>query len=98
MSTTIKTNNIPREILDSSSLTKKEREQEFSYYSDEEIAFAQFVRYKGHTYDLSEFTRAAGLSGELGRWGGIHNETYFSGILIRFVDDFERVIMGRYYC
>jgi hypothetical protein len=30
-------------------------------------------------------------------WQGMRTETYFSGALLRFTDDREGVVMGRYF-
>ncbi len=98
---TIKTNNVPRDIIDACELTPKEREQ-FDYLDWEAIDdgrdSASFVRYKGWTYDLGGFT-TTGNGGEMSNagWHGAHGDSYFSGILIKLVDDGERAIMGRYY-
>lgn len=98
---TIKTNNVPRDIIDAYELTHKEREQ-FDYLDwgslDDGGDSASFVRYKGMTYDLAEFT-AIGNGGELSNagWHGAAGDSYFSGVLIKIVDGGERVIVGRYY-
>jgi hypothetical protein len=93
-------------------LTKKEK-KEFDYYTEEELAFACFVRYKRWVYDLGEFSmiRSPGSSiypndhivhevnNPLRHWHGIHHESYFSGVLIRYADkDCDHVVVGRYYC
>ena len=31
-------------------------------------------------------------------WDGVLTDTFFSGILVRYVEDFERVIVARFYC
>lgn len=100
---TIITNNVPRVVIDGYELTAAER-AEFDYYrwpdtpADDYRAGsrdgeeASFVRYRGELHDLGEFTACS----EHG-WDGIHNETFFSGVLVRYVDDHERVIVARYY-
>lgn len=98
---TIKTNNVPRDIIEAYELTPKEREQ-FDYLDWEAIDqgrdSASFVRYKGWTYDLGEFMRTS-PGGELhsAGWHGAAGDSYFSGVLIKIADGGERVSMGHYY-
>ena len=33
-------------------------------------------------------------AGELSKWDGIQTDSFFSGIVIRYCDDFERVVVG----
>ena len=88
-------NNIEREILNFCQLPDNVK-SDFDYIDDPDNSGAMFAKYKGHYYDLGEFTRAPD-SLELLGWQGINTESYFSGVLIRFTDDNEAIIMGRYY-
>lgn len=54
-----------------------------------------FFRYKGECYNLSDFMRST--CDQLKDWDGCHCDTFFSGILVKFVDDNEQVIVGSYY-
>ena len=105
------TNNQPRPVLFAYELTEKER-KEFDYIEDIASPDCQavFVRYKGQVYDLGEFLRIvpAGTTGgsfahydhagNLKGWQGIHTESFFSGVLIKYTDnDCEHVIVGRYF-
>lgn len=54
------------------------------------------MRYKGEWYCMEDFMRA-GKDSPLSEWDGYTADTFFSGVLVRFVDDGERVIFGRYY-
>lgn len=100
---TIKTNNVPRNLIYGYELTAKER-KEFDYYSDEEIDTHNFFRYKGHVYDPNEFMAISGTSmhcipcenGSFADWHGYHNDSFFSGVLIKYVNDFEQVIVGTF--
>jgi hypothetical protein len=93
---TVITNHVPRRYISGDELTPKER-KEFDYYSDQEIAFASFVRYKGWVYDIGEFI-LTDKKGELGRWHAYHGESAFSCILIYIpVNDNDHVVMGRAY-
>ena len=101
----IKTNNVPRDIIYGFELSQNER-KEFDYYSDEEIQESTFFRYRGEIYDIGEFTCIAPRSRAYGfvhgvdsdspllKWDGIMTDSYFSGIVIKHVDNFERVIVG----
>lgn len=90
-----------RRTLDWSDLTAKEQSA-FDYLDTEDLrSSAIFVRYRGSTYDLGEFMRP-GPGNPFGRhWTAYHSDSFFSGVLFRFVDDgwgdFSDVIMGRYY-
>jgi hypothetical protein len=101
---TIVTNNVPRNLLYWYELTAKEQ-AEFDYLDTENKRNdAEFVRYNGWTYDLAEFMacpssdRATPQMRDAGfhKWSGYHSDSFFSGILVRYVDNFERVVMGRY--
>ena len=91
------TNNIPRRLLNSWELTKREL-AEFDYYTEEELQGLLFVRYKGLCYCLSDFMRVdAGGDLSAAGWHGYEAGTAWSGVLVRYVNDGEQVIMGSYY-
>lgn len=90
---TIITNNQPRDILYGFNLPEKYRE-EFDYLTDEEYADQAFFIYKRQAYSLSEFMRTDGFKA----WDGYSSDSFFSGVLIRIVNDDNSVIVGRYYC
>lgn len=101
-SLTIITNNVPRWIIDGWELTPKERE-EFDYIKWSDIESGndsrQFFRYKGQLYDLNDMMSTSGLDTfRIHGWDGYISDTFFSGILVKYVYDFEQVICGRYYC
>jgi len=93
------TNNQPRSILRGYELTESER-QEFDYIED--IDFADFVRYKGHVYDLGEFMRITKVVAPHPQregwenWDGYFANSFFSGILVRIGDD--SVVVATYFC
>jgi hypothetical protein len=97
------TNNVPRDTIDASELTPAER-AEFDYLDwpsiEEGTDSASFVRYKGDLHDLGEFTadygitRGAGLPVHLASWSAYRSDSFFSALVIRYVDDFERVVVG----
>src|SRR4051812_36461323 len=94
----ITTNNVPRDIIDANELTEKEQ-KEFDYYdwSEFHTVEASFVRYKGRVYDLGEFQHTGNIGDALAGWEGYDADTYFSGTVVKYVEDGEQVVMGRYY-
>lgn len=99
MSLTVITNHIPRDVIDSAQLSEAER-AEFDYLDwpalDDGRDSASFVRYRGQTMDLGEFMFAPdGMFPA--EWDGYASDSFFSGTLVRYVDDGEGVIVGRYY-
>ena len=96
MSTTIKTNHVPREVVYGYDLTEAER-KEFDYYSSDELDMVSFVRYKGCTYDLDEFTSLPQTCHEMQGWHGARADSYFSGVVIRWCQEYEAVILGTYF-
>jgi hypothetical protein len=93
MAVKIITNNQPRNVLDWNELTEKEKEEYRGELNPDEVTFA---RYKGQIYWLDgEFMVMTDMT-HYPNWHGVYQDTYFSGILMKFVDD-DHVIMGRYY-
>lgn len=111
MAMTIKTNNVPRDLLSGWELTREER-AELDYIAgvdDEELWAEQtnnFFRYKGHIEALDQYVRICpqGSSGggfahydhtgELSAWHGIKADSFFSALVVRYVDGNERVVVG----
>jgi hypothetical protein len=94
---TILTNHRHRDVLLWHELTDDER-AEFDHYldTDDKQADASFFRYRGNVYDLGEMQRVPPHSG-LDGWDGYENDSFFSGTVVRYVDDNERVIAGRFF-
>jgi hypothetical protein len=91
------TNNQPRNLLDWNELTEKEQAD---YDIDPSKADeCSFVRYKGNCYWLDgEFmVLSSVVSDPFHKWDGVLQDTFFSGILVKWTSDGEQVIMGRYY-
>ena len=99
---TVITNHVPRDVIEAYEPTVAER-AEFDYLNWSAIEAgedsASFFRYKGDTYDLGEFMAwtYAPITPMQAAWDGYRSDTFFSGMLVRYVDEFERVIVGRYY-
>ena len=100
---TIITNNRPRDLLCLADIPKRIASSEFGYIDGEEFYSLRIVAYRGEYYDVCEFMRTPNdetarqeLNG-LAAWDGYQSDSYFSGVVVRYVDDYERVIVGRYY-
>ena len=59
---------------------------EFDYLSDEDYATHDFLVYRGDVYDVCEFT-VSSIPG----WDGFRSDSYFSGIAIKYDQDYEQV-------
>ena len=97
MSITVRTNNVPRDVIDAWELTADER-AEFDYLDWPAIErgedSASFFRYKGELHDLGEFMVWDNpASPTRGNWDGFRSDSFFSGLVVRYVDD-ERVVVG----
>ena len=88
----IMTNNKPRQLIYGYELTDKQK-QDFDYIED--IDSHDFVKYKNNIYDLSEFMRVEN-NDSLKDWQGYSSDSYFSGTLVKYIDN-DNVIMGWFY-
>lgn len=97
---TIKTNKHWRNLLYGYEITPKERE-DFDYIYPEEFDSHAFFRYRGVVYDPSEFERVSSTMllrwSSMSTWQGYQSDSFFSGILIRYSRDCERVQVGTYF-
>ena len=97
------TNNVPRDVIDAYELSADER-AEFDYVDWPAIErgedSASFFRYRGELHDLGEFsadygiTRGAGLPDHLSAWDGYRSDSFYSALVVRYVDNYERVVVG----
>ena len=84
-------------------------QKEFDYIKPDDQYSPRFVKYKGQFYDAVDTQRIttedASLMGwaihvkpeePLAAWHRIASDSYFSGMLFRFDEDFEKVIVGVY--
>ena len=98
--TKVITNHVPRDIVQPWELTIKEREQ-FDYLDWEALEAGndsrEFFRYRGETYDLSDFPESI-PPGTPGRWDRFRSDSFYSGIVVRFLFDGEeptdQIIVG----
>jgi hypothetical protein len=102
----IHTNRQPRPLLSFCELTLKEQSN-FDYIEDPATdGMNRFVRYRGWVYDTQDMlsVRHEHLNTDsdfihpLTEWDGYDSDTAFSGILLKYTDNYERVIMARYTC
>lgn len=99
MALTIKTNNVPRDYSFGMEFNGKKRQEmleQFNYLTEEEFNQQSFINYKGYWYDLGEFMRIDDNEGELGKWQGYRSDSYFSGVVIRYVENANQYVMGTY--
>ena len=90
---TVTTNHQPRELVSLADIPARYAD-DFDYFDEDEKYSPRLFKYRGYYYDAHEFLRAEDFPG----WNGQHGESYFSGVLIKWVDDCDRIIVGRYYC
>ena len=90
------TNNKPRPMLALYELPPQ-AQKDFNYILPDDIS-CRFVKYMGawlDCFDMQVISREQGFS-QFSGWHGIASDTFFSGVLVRFVNDND-VIVGRYY-
>ena len=92
----ITTNNHSRPLIYGHELTDEEK-QDFDYLDNIEEDFTGF-RYKNQVYSLDQFMRIENhTSIDFNSWDGYHSDSFFSGILVKFSDCGESVIVGMYF-
>lgn len=107
MTLTIKTNNKPRMLMSGLILglyvgDKKAAaiRKQFDYLNDEEFENEYFITYKGYTYAMCDFMRNnQSPDSPMYGWDGYHSDSYFSGVLVKYVEDSElnEVILATYF-
>ena len=94
MTLEIKTNNHVRPFVNGFELLNdKKVRQQFDFLSDEEFSDQQFVSYKGYWYGLCDFLRPNDC---FRGWDGYAADSYFSGVLIKIVEDGEAAVLATY--
>lgn len=100
----IRTNNVPRDLLclaEFNAADQAEIRKQYDWMDADKLeGTCQFFKYRNCFYHLSDFVRASwDATGDLASWDGYAGDSYFSGTLIKFADEYgDRVIVGRYYC
>ena len=104
----ITTNGHARELLAYAELTDKER-ADFDYITEDDDWSPRFARYRGNVLDVSDmqcvsvspafqpFGVNVAPDSPLAAWHGAASDSYWSGIVVRYSDDYEFVVIGRYY-
>jgi hypothetical protein len=107
MKLTIKTNNHARELIPFADMPEKAR-KDFDYVVGDDEYTPRFFCYRGEWYDVDEFVRIVARKDYRGgfaycadddsallRWDGIQTDTYFSGVVVRYVgDDADAIVCG----
>ena len=94
------TNNKPRMLLMWAELPEGIGESEFDYVDDADRYDPRFFKYRGAWYDVFEFEYISDqpcYAPFRGKWDGVQTDSFFSGIVLRWVDEFDSVIVGRCY-
>ena len=96
------TNNHWHNFLYGYELTEKEL-QDFDYIDSDDISSHSFIRYRGYVIDPQDtymvISEAMKLHDEwqgLEKWHGYGSDSFFSGTLIRYSDDFEQYQIATY--
>lgn len=96
---TVRTNNVPRDVIEGFELSAEER-AEFDYIDWDAVDRGEdapwFFRFKGELHDLGEFTvwSTAPAFHPASQWDGYRADSFFSALVVRYVDEFERVVVG----
>ena len=111
----IVTNHVPRDVVmgyqKDHKILKDEFDIETESMNDDEISdlcSMQFVKFRGVWYNLQDFITTSpvpwnhGLPEEFLDWHGYASDSFFSGTLLKYVEDndildYDRVVMATYY-
>lgn len=103
----VTTDHRPRRLEAWIDLPEKQRD-DYDYLDHTEHFTPRFVRYRGAWYDTFDtqpirtgkkqlmYECVVDESSPLSKWDAMLTETFFSGVLFKFVDE-DLVICGRYY-
>ena len=92
----ISSNHQARDLVCFYDMPEKEQ-NEFDYVrEDHDRCSLRFFKYKGEYYDSYEFVRSPDSFPSY--WQGYQSDSFFSGLLIRFSEDDDSVIVGQYCC
>lgn len=90
----IRTNNIPRLLKYGYEMPEKFK-AEFDYIEKEEFDYHDFFTYKCQWYNLDDFMLVSDVP-EFKGWYAYRPDYWFSGILVKFVDDVS-IVVGQYF-
>ncbi|CAB5237915.1 hypothetical protein UFOVP142_6 [uncultured Caudovirales phage] len=86
------TNNVPRDLLTWGEIPESARAK-FDYIKEDDRWDYRFFSYRGQWYDANEFMRNNAPSLDR-KWDGLNSDSFFSGIAIRYVQDYERIVVA----
>jgi hypothetical protein len=90
---TIRTNGQYRPVLCWEDLTVKEQGE----YDIETFYNSSFFRYRGWVYTLEDFMCIGKDSGFGDGWDGYHNDSFFSGVLVKYSRCGDAVKVATYF-
>jgi hypothetical protein len=102
----ITTNNHERELLSLLELPTTVRD-EYDYITEDDACTPRFVAYRGDWYDVHDmqvitvapahtpFGYNVTQDDPLAAWHGIATDSHWSGVVVRYTDDYEHVVIGR---
>ena len=94
---TIKTNGHWYELVSFEELPESAR-SDFDYVTGEDRYSPRFFRYRRAWHDACEFmVTPATPTNPLEGWQGYQSDSYFSGVVIRHDENFERIQVGTYF-
>ena len=105
---TIRTNNHWHDLSSFYDLPESAR-SDFYYVDVEDHQNPRFVCYRGFWYDTHEFIRIHAMSNSdphamrpeadspFDAWTGYQSDSFFSGVVLRYDNEFERIQIGRYF-
>ena len=113
----IVTNNVPRDVVSFYEMDHQIMFDEFDIDVNDpeldedmiaDLCSMQFVKFRGVWYDVNDFITTSpgpwnhGLPEEFKEWDGYASDSFFSGTLLKYVRDddrmdFDRVVMATYY-
>ena len=100
MTFTVVTNNQPRKLMSLFEFNSKDQvkiREKFDWMDEIEDTYS-FFKYKEEVMHLSEFNNTnSSCPTELSGWDGYLTDTYFSGLIVRLVNDNEEVIVGSFF-
>lgn len=88
---TIKTDHKWKEFKHSWDVPQRILESQFDYLDNPEDA--SFIHYRNTWYELGQFVRQNSFPD----WDGVHNDSFFSGVLVKLSEDGEQYMIASYY-
>ena len=96
MALEIRTNHHWKDLVSFYDLPTK-AQKDFDYIEEEERWSTRLFSYRGSWYDVNEFMRVWDqFPNEFKAWHGYQSDSFFSGVLVRYSEDFEQVQVATY--